>query len=139
MDLRSRSCLGAGVMVATLTLSLVISGCGAQIAVACKIDTIGTAPRIATLNHSAPPPGNTQHFDAFIESGTSGCLFVASSLANVTWSVSDPVSVSISNVHDQTNGTATCRAPSPVPVTITATAPAGDGTLVSHSASLTCD
>src|SRR5262245_57145472 len=139
MDLRSRMCVCAGVMVAALALSLVISGCGAQIAVACKINTIGTAPRIATLSHSAAPPGNMQHFDAFIQSGTSGCLFVASSLTNVTWSVSDQVSVNCSNAHDETNGTATCRAPSPVPITVTATAPAGDGTLVSHSASLTCN
>ena len=120
-------------------LFVVLLGCGGKSATRCKINSINVSPAAATVNHTAAPPANTQHFDAFIASEPSGCVFILSNLPNATWSVSDPVNVSIANPPDPAFGTATCKAATAGAVTVTATVPAGDGTNVSNTASLTCN
>ena len=120
-------------------LFVVLLGCGGKSATVCKINSINVSPATATVNHTAAPPGNTQHFDAFIASEPSGCSFILSNLSNATWSVSDPVNVSIANPPDPAFGTATCKAATAGAITVTATVPAGDGTNVSNAASLTCN
>lgn len=119
-----------------------IIGCGGKGSItspACKLTAINVFPASATINHSAVPPGNTQHFDAFASAGTQGCVFTQSNLTTATWSVSDTTNISISNVHDATYGTATCNGPTSGAATVTATVPAGDGTNVSNTAALTCN
>ena len=120
-------------------LFVVLLGCGGKNTTMCKINSINVSPATATVNHAAAPPGNTQHFDAFIASEPSGCAFALSNLPNATWSVSDPVNVSIANPPDPAFGTATCKAATAGAVTVTATVPAGDGTNVTNTASLTCN
>ena len=120
-------------------LFVVLLGCGGKSATVCKINSINVSPATATVNHTAAPPGNTQHFDAFIASEPSGCSFILSNLTTATWSVSDTTNVSISNVHDATYGTATCKAATAGAITVTATVPAGDGTNVVNTAALTCN
>jgi hypothetical protein len=120
-------------------LFVVLLGCGGKNTTMCKINSINVSPATATVNHAAAPPGNTQHFDAFIASEPSGCAFILSNLPNATWSVSDPVNVSIANPPDPAFGTATCKAATAGAVTVTATVPAGDGTNVTNNASLTCN
>ena len=120
-------------------LFIVLLGCGGKSTTVCKINSINVFPVSATVNHAAAPPGNTQHFDAFIASEPSGCGFILSNLSNATWSVSDPVNVSIANPPDPAFGTATCKAATAGAITVTATVPAGDGTTVSKTASLTCN
>jgi hypothetical protein len=120
-------------------LFIVLLGCGGKSTTVCKINSINVSPATATVNHAAAPPANTQHFDAFIASEPSGCAFILSNLTTATWSVSDTTNISISNVHDATYGTATCKGATAGAATVTATVPAGDGTNVSNIASLTCN
>jgi len=122
-----------------ILLFVALAGCGGKSTTTCKINAINLSPAAATIDHTAPPPGNTQHFAAFIASEPAGCAFMLSNLPNATWSVSDPVNVSISNPPDPTFGTATCKAATAGAITVTATVPAGDGTNVTNTASLTCN
>ena len=119
--------------------ALLMAGCGGTSNPMCKINSINVFPATATANHTAPPPGNMQHFDAFIASEPDGCAFIQSNLTNAVWSVSDTTNVSISNTQDATYGTATCKGATTGAATVTATVPAGDGTNVSKTASLTCN
>lgn len=114
-------------------------GCGGKTTTMCKITAFGISPATATVSHTAPPPGNTQHFDAFESAATPGCVFAQSNLTTATWSISDTTNVSISNVHDATYGTATCKNATAGAVAVTATVPVGDGTNLSNTASLTCN
>ena len=119
-------------------LLLTLAGCGGNHV--CKISTINVSPNSATINHAAAPPGNTQQFDAFQTSAPSGCAFAQSNLTTVTWTVSDPVNVSIGATSQDPNfGKATCKNATAGPVTVTGTVPAGDGTNVVNTASLTCN
>ncbi len=124
-------------------ISFVAMGCGGKSSTtpACKLAAINVSPASATINHSAIAPGNTQHFDAFASASTPvlGCFEALGSLQTATWSVSDNTNVSISNVHDSTFGTATCKGATSGAASITATVPVGDGTSVSNTASLTCN
>lgn len=119
-----------------------IIGCGGKSSItppACKLTAINVFPATATINHSAVPPGNAQHFDAFASAGTPGCVFTQSDLTTATWSVSDTTNISISNVQGATFGTATCNGATTGAATVTATVPAGDGSNVVNTASLTCN
>lgn len=125
--------------VSVFVFFVAMVGCGGNSAPACKITAINVFPATATISHTAVPPGNTQHFDAFASAGTPGCVFTQSNLTTATWTTSDATNVSISNVHDATYGTATCNGATTGAATITAKVPAGDGTTVSNTASLTCN
>ncbi len=132
---------GKGLFARLCMLYLAIVGCGgpSPIILACKITAVNVSPASVTISHTAPPPGNTQHFDVFASAVTSGCVVSQSNLTNGTWSVSDNINVSISNVQGSTFGTATCNGATSGPVTVIATVPAGDGTNVTNTASLTCN
>jgi hypothetical protein len=136
-DIRCSKGLFAGICL----LYFAAMGCGGKspITLACKITAINVSPSSATISHTAPPPGNTQHFDAFASAVTPGCVVSQSNLTTGTWSVSDNINVSISNVQGATFGTATCNGPTSGAATVTATVPAGDGTSVTNTASLTCN
>jgi hypothetical protein len=117
-----------------------ISGCGGQTSSSsCEILAINVSPAAATVDHTAAPPGNTQHFNAFIAKVPPGCEFITGNLFDAVWSVSDPVNVSISNAPDATRGTATCKAATAGAVTVTATKSQSGGPTVTNTASLTCN
>jgi hypothetical protein len=118
-----------------------LSGCGGNsMASDCRITAINVTPATASADHAAPAPANTQHFDAFIAAVTpSSCVFITGNLSTVTWTVSDSMNVSISNVQGPTYGTATCKGATVGAVTVTATRTESDGTKVSDTASLTCN
>jgi hypothetical protein len=123
-------------------LFLPLVGCGSKSSTpVCKLGAINVFPATATINHTAVAPGNTQHFDAFASASTPvlGCFEALGSLQTATWSVSDTTNVSISNVHDATYGTATCKGATGGAATVTATVPVGDGTTVMNTSSLTCN
>jgi hypothetical protein len=105
----------------------------------CKILSINVSPSSATVDHKAPPPGNTQHFDAFIGKVPPGCSFITGNIFDATWTVSDSTNVSISNAQDSTRGNATCKGATAGAVTVTATKTESDGSKVSNTASLTCN
>ncbi len=130
-----------GLFAGLCLLYLTTLGCGGKspIALACKITAINVSPASATISHTAPPPGNTQHFDAFASAVTPGCVVSQGNLTTGTWSVSDNINVNISNVQGATFGTATCNGATAGAATVTATVPAGDGTSVTNTASLTCN
>ena len=132
------SCRHAG-RVSVFVFLVAIVGCGGNSAPACKLTAINVFPKTATVDHAAVAPGNTQHFDAFAASASPGCAVALSNLTTATWSVSDNTNVSISNVHDATYGTATCKGATSGAATVTATVPAGDGTNVVNTAALTCN
>lgn len=115
-----------------------LAGCGGSSKTVCKLTAITVSPPAATADHAAAAPGNQQQFAAFAAAGTPGCAVALSNLTTATWSVSDPVAVSIGNVQGPNYGNATCLAATVSPVTVTATVPAGDGTNVSATASLSC-
>ncbi|HSS96260.1 MAG TPA: hypothetical protein VLK33_04490 [Terriglobales bacterium] len=132
-----------GLFAGACLLSFITMGCGGKSSStpACKLLAINVSPASATVNHSAAAPGNTQHFDAFASASTPvlGCFEALGSLQSATCSVSDNTNVSISNVHDATFGTATCKGATAGAATVTATVPVGDGTNVTNTASLTCN
>lgn len=130
-----------GLFTGLCLLYFAIMGCGGKspITLACKITAINVFPAGATISHAVPPPGNTQHFDAFASAVTSGCVVTQGNLTTAVWSVSDTTNISISNVQGATFGTATCNGATSGPATVTATVPAGDGTNVTNTASLTCN
>jgi hypothetical protein len=137
-DIRIRK----GLFAALCLLYFATLGCGGTSSTpACKLIAIKVSPASVTISHTAPQPGNTQHFDAFASASTPvlGCFEALGSLQNATWSVSDSTNVSISNVHDATFGNATCTGATTGAATVTATVPAGDGTNVTSTASLTCN
>src|SRR3954469_3616622 len=92
--------------LAYLFLSLLLlAGCGGS---DCSSTAINISPPSASADHSASPPANANQFFAFpvIPSGCS-TIATAAALRNVTWSVSDPINVNISNAQDATFGVAT--------------------------------
>jgi hypothetical protein len=115
-----------------------LAGCGSS-TTTCKLTAINVSPQNATADHAAAAPGNQMQFAAFAASATPGCAIALSNLTTATWSVSDPVAVSIGiNAQSPNYGNATCVAATVSPVTVTATVPAGDGTTVSNTSSLSC-
>lgn len=102
------------------------------------IPGIRVSPQSATVDHQAAPSGNSRKFSAFALASP-GCAAPMSTLVNVTWSVSDPTNVKISNAKDTTFGTATCLGPTSR-ATVTATLPASekDGQPLTATAAITC-
>jgi|SRR5438270_503072 len=127
-------------LTALILLGFCTFGCGSRRidTVNCNPTGISVSPQNGTANHSALPPGNSVHFNAFGMVPT-GCSTNQSNLTNVTWSVSDPATASISNLNDSTFGTATCNGASTNPITVTAMMPATNGTNLSGTATLTCN
>jgi len=116
-----------------------LAGCGGRTSTtACKITGINVGPQNAVADHAAASPGNQQQFLAFQTSAPPGCAFQLSNLTTATWSVSDPVAVSISSVQGPDYGKATCMTTTATPVTVTATVPAGDGTNVIGTTTMSC-
>jgi len=132
-----------GLLAGLYLLYFAAMGCGGKSSTTpvCKLSAIRIFRASATIDHTAPPAGNTQHFDAFASASTPvlGCFEALGSLQTATWSVSDTTNVSISNVHDATYGTATCKGATTGAATVTAIVPVGDGTNVTNTASLTCN
>ena len=127
-------------LLLALSLGLSVLGCGGSSSMpVCKLTTISVFPASVVVDHNAPPPGNTQHFDAFNTTSIPGCVHTLGNLTNATWSVSDTTNIIISNVHDATYGFATCKGATAGAATVTATVPVGDGTNVSSTALLTCN
>jgi len=117
-----------------------LSGCGGTASSQqCKILSINVSPATATVDHTAAPPGNMQHFDAFIGTVPPGCSFITGNIFDATWTVSDSTNVSISNAQDSTRGNATCKGATAGAVTVTATKIESDGSKVSNTALLTCN
>ena len=117
-----------------------MSGCGGNTSNdPCRILSIEVSPSGATVDHTAAPPGNTQHFDAFIGKVPPGCSFITGNLFNAVWSVSDTTNVSVSNAQDSTRGNAICKGATAGAATVTATFTESDGSKVSNTASLTCN
>jgi hypothetical protein len=125
-----------------LLLSLAAAGCGGSAGGNCDITALSITPKSAVASHTAAAPGNQQQFIASPVL-PKGCVPPPLPFDFATWSVSDPVNVSISNLKDQTNGTATCNAATAGSATITATTNSGlpgtGGTPVSGTATLTCN
>lgn len=113
-------------LVCSLLGLTLLLGCGGSV---CTVTGVSVFPDTTFADHNAVSPGNGVHFFAF-STVTGSCVSAQkspvpqSSLRNVTWSVSDPVNVSIGNMQDLNYGTATCLNSTATPVTVTATLPA---------------
>jgi len=116
-----------------------VTSCGGTSSQECKILSINVSPAAATADHTAAPPGNMQHFDAFIGKVPPGCSFITGNIFDATWTVSDSTNVSISNAQDSTRGNATCKNATAGAITVTATKTESDGSKVSNTALLTCN
>jgi hypothetical protein len=111
-----RTYLSLGALL--LAAALVLAGCGNH--QDCALTALTVAPPSASADHIAAAPGNQIQFFAGASSSKGCALAACMNCWGQTWSVSDPVNVSISNgVND--NGTATCLGTTNGPVTITAT------------------
>jgi hypothetical protein len=85
-------------------LSFAAAGCGGSSSVNnCDLTALSIAPQTATASHTAAAPGNQQQFIASPVI-PKGCIPPPLPFAFATWSVSDSVNVSISNLKDQNNG-----------------------------------
>lgn len=126
----------------------ILAGCGGSSNVDCteKLTSISIDPASATLDHLATPPANSKQFQAFNSTPDRerpGCVYpaVVSPLSNVTWTVSDPVNVTLATTNS--GGlihyvTATCVGRTDGPAILTGTVDGTEGAKVSNTASLTC-
>ncbi len=138
--MRLQQRLLSGLLALSTLGCFAVSGCaGHTTTTECKTLAINVSPATATVDYMATPPGNTQHFDAFIAKTTPGCVHITGNIFDAVWSVSDPVIVSISNVQGPTYGTATCNAATAGAVTVKSTLSQTDFAPVSATASLTCN
>src|SRR5215469_10110308 len=122
--------MNKGAVVILLLVLSIVAGCGGSATPSgCSITGINVFPPAATVDHTAAPPANTKHFDAFISSAApAGCGFQLGSLQDAVWTVSDPVNASIGNQVNVNYGTATCMNAAASPITVTATVPSDNGT-----------
>lgn len=107
----------------------------------CTVRALSVIPQNAAANHIASAPGNQQQFSAG-PNMPMGCIPPPLPFDFATWSVSDPVNVSISNAVDSTRGTATCLGATAGAVKVTASANdsrLAGGATVTGTASLTCN
>ena len=117
---------------------LVSLGCGSS-QQNCNLTALSVSPLSATADHATSTPGNQVQFFAGPitkgQCGAGGCV----NCWGQTWTVSDPVDVSISN-NANDSGTATCLGSTNAAVTITATAPVSSKSsqTVTGTATLTC-
>ncbi len=67
-----------GLLAGLYLLYFAAMGCGGKSSTTpvCKLSAIRIFPASATIDHTAPPAGNTQHFDAFASASTPvlGCF-----------------------------------------------------------------
>lgn len=123
-------------ILSLLLAVLIATGCGHQ---DCRSIALSVSPQDATADHTAAAPGNEVQFfaNAVVPNGcaTAACV----NCSGQTWTVSDPVNVSISNKANN-NGTATCMGTTNGAVTITATVSgtAGSKQTLTKTATLTC-
>jgi hypothetical protein len=110
-------------LVPLVTAVLIAAGCGQQ---NCSPTGLSVAPPNATADHAAATPNNQVQFfaGAIVPKGCVSALCV--NCFGQTWTVSDPVNVSISN-NGIDNGTAVCKGATNGAVTVMATIPAGYG------------
>lgn len=123
-------------LISLVTAVLIATGCGEQ---NCRLTGLSVGPTNATADHAAAAPGNQVQFFASA-SVPKGCTHTACvNCYGQTWTVSDPVNVSISN-NANDNGTAVCKGTTNGAATVTATAPAGTGSTqtVTGTARLIC-
>ena len=117
---------------------LISAGCG-NANQNCNLTALSVTPPRATADHTVAASGNQVQFFAGPVTpkvcATAACV----NCWGQTWTVSDPVNVSISN-NANDNGTATCLGATNGAVTVTATAQvAGKSTqTVTGTATLTC-
>lgn len=130
----------ASTLSVLLAATVLATACGDE-KQTCKWVALNLTPPSASANHTAASPNNEAQFAANA-APSSGCLVpeCINCTPGVTWTVSDPVNVSISPVENQSVAIATCMGATASPVAITATAPASTGTTetVSGTATLTC-
>ncbi len=132
-----RIALKLGLLLAAIALA---TACGDENQ-GCHWIALTVTPPSATADHTATAPGNQAQFAA---NGviSSGCVVPAcvNCTQGVTWSVSDPMNVSLSPVDGQSVVNATCMGATNGAVTVTATVPitSGSSQTVSGTASLTC-
>jgi hypothetical protein len=134
---------GIAKLIPALVFSILLvlpGGCGGRSSSTpanCNLTGINVFPAAATADHVAAAPGNQQSFTGFAVM-PAGCVQLLANLTNITWTVSDPVNVSISNTPGITYGVATCTGTTAGAVTVTATAPNGGGATATGKATLTC-
>ena len=125
----------ASLVVTALLISI---GCGGGTQ-NCVMTALSVSPSSANADHAMAAPGNqVQFFAGPVTKGqcvAGGCV----NCWGQTWTVSDPVNVSISN-NATDNGTATCLGSTNGAATITATVPAAgkSSQTVTGTAMLTC-
>ena len=123
-------------LISLVTALLLATGCGQQ---TCRLTGLSVEPPNASADHAALAPGNQVQFfaSAIVPKGCTHTACV--NCSGQTWTVSDPVNVSISN-NANDNGTAVCKGTTNGAATVTATAPAGTGSTqtVTGTATLIC-
>jgi len=109
-----------------VAIALVAAGCGNQ---NCQMTGLSVIPTSASADHPLATPNNQIQFSA-TSVVPKGCSSVACvNCSGQTWTVSDPVNISISNGPGN-NGMATCVGPTNAPVTVTAMAHASKRSVI---------
>jgi len=120
-----------------LAAILISAGCGTK--QDCHLLGLTVSPTSATADHSVAAPGDEIQFVAGPVVPTGCAVAACVNCWGQTWTVSDPVNVSIVN-DNPNNGLATCQGATNGGITVTASAPAGGKSTqtVSASATLIC-
>jgi len=105
----------------------------------CEFSGLSVTPSSGTADHALSAPGNQMQFAAAPVTKGQCAAGACVNCWGQTWTVSDPVNVSISN-ESVDNGIATCLGKTNGAVTVTATAPVASKSTktVSGTATLTC-
>jgi hypothetical protein len=112
--------------------------CGGSAAPNCALATALTvSPSVATGDHTAASPGNQTQFLGF-DQVVPGCPPPPSFRTDLTWTVSDPVNVTIGNTPGPNNGMATCINATAGAVTVTASGLNIQGATITGTAAPTC-
>jgi hypothetical protein len=122
-----------------MAAALILTGCGNSNR-DCSLTALNVTPSSVSADHTAAAPGNQVHFYASpVVPGKSCSLAACVNCWGQTWTISDPINVSISN-NGTDNGVATCMGVTNGAVAVTATAPASHGSArsVTGTATLTC-
>lgn len=99
---------------------------------------LAVAPATASADHLAASPGNKVQFVAG-DQPPPGCPPTPGPVrADLKWTVSDPVDVTIGNTQGVDYGVATCNNATAGPVTVTATGLNSKGATITGTAMLTC-
>ena len=139
VNARNASLIGLFPLLLALLMAAFNAGCGGTSPPDCSVAVaLAVAPKTATADHSAAPPGNQISFVALDMPPASCPPTPGAPRLDLTWSVSDSGNVTIGNTQGVDYGVATCKNATANPATVMATGRNKLNMTITGTATLTC-